>query len=181
MAKKSNGYPAKKLAVCAMLAALGVVLLTFGALIEVIDISMAVIASLLSIVAVIEYGGSAPWMVYGVTAILSVLLIPNKTPAVFYAFFFGFYPILKEKFEKKNMVMSWLLKEITFNISLALMGAAAIYLMLGTTNNDLITPVYIGIAVVLAEVVFVLYDIALTRLISFYIIHMRTRFKSLFK
>ena len=62
--KKGKGYSAKKLAVCAMLSALGVVLLSLGALISVMDISMAVIASLLCIVAVIEYGGSAPWMVY---------------------------------------------------------------------------------------------------------------------
>ena len=176
MARRGNSYSTKKLTMCAMLGALGVVMLYLGALIEVIDISMAVIASLLCVIAVIEYGGSAPWMIYGVTAILSVLLLPNKTPALFYALFFGFYPILKEKYEKKARVIAWILKFITFNISLAIMGVAAVYLVLGT-NSALLNPIYIGIVVVLAEVVFVLYDIALTRLISFYIISLRRRFK----
>ena len=175
MAKKGNSYSTKKLAVCAMLSALGVVMLSLGAVIEVIDISMAVIASLLCIIAVVEYGGSAPWLVYGVTSILSLILMP-QTPALFYALFFGFYPILKEKFEKRPRLISWVLKEITFNASLVLMGLAAIYLVLGP-NNSLVNPLYIGIVAALAELVFVLYDVALTRLISFYIISLRRRFK----
>ncbi len=176
MAKRNNGYNTKKLAMCAMLAALGVVMLYAGALIEVIDISMAVIASLLCVVAVIEYGGGAPWMIYGVTSVLSVLLLPNKTPAVLYALFFGFYPILKERFEKKPRVFAWVMKLLTFNLSLIIMGAAAIYLTLGV-NNSLLNPIYIGIVIVLSQAVFVLYDIALTRLISFYLVTLRKRFK----
>lgn len=174
--RKDSRSSTKRLTVCAMLAALGVILLYLGSMIEVLDISMAVIASLLSVIAVIEYGGGAPWMIYGVTAILSLLLLPNKTPAAFYALFFGFYPILKEKFEKMPRTLSWVLKEITFNISLVLIGAAVLWLMLGT-NNSLVNPFTVGIAVVLAEVVFVAYDIAMTRLISFYIINLRKRFK----
>ncbi len=176
MAKRNNGYNTKRLATCAMLAALGVVMLYAGALIEIVDISMAVIASLLCVVAVIEYGGGAPWMIYGVTALLSLLLLPNKTPAALYTLFFGFYPILKEKFEKRPKVLCWVLKELTFNASLVLMGIASVYLMLGE-NNALVNPLFIGIVVVLCEAVFVLYDIALTRLISFYLITLRKRFK----
>lgn len=174
--KRDSRYTTKRLTMCAMLAALGVVMLYLGSLVEILDISMAVIASLLCIIAVIEYGGGAPWMIYGVTAILSLILLPNKTPAALYALFFGFYPILKEKFEKKPRAVSWVLKEITFNISLILMGAASIWLMLGE-NNTLINPLTVSIAVVLAEAVFVLYDIALTRLISFYLITLRKRLK----
>ena len=115
-------------------------------------------------------------MIYGVTAILSLILLPNKTPAAFYTLFFGFYPILKEKFEKMPRAVCWLLKEITFNISLILVGIFAVWLMLGE-NNALVNPITIGVAVVLAEAVFVLYDIALTRLISFYIMVLRKRLK----
>ena len=176
MARRDNGYNTKKLATCAMLAALGVVMLYAGALIEIVDISMAVIASLLCVVAVIEYGGGAPWMIYGVTSVLSLLLLPNKTPAALYAFFFGVYPILKEKFEKKPRVIAWIMKIVTFNISLIIMGAAAIYLTF-STNNSLLNPIYIGVVVVLSQAVFILYDIALTRLISFYLITLRKRFK----
>ncbi len=167
----------KKLTVCAMFSALSVVLLYFGSLFELLDISMAVIASLACVIAVIEYGKSAPWAIYAVTSVLSVILLPNKTPAAFYAIFFGFYPILKEKFEKRPKVLSWLLKEVTFNICLVVM-AVAVYFISTTGDNSLLkNPIMLATTALLAEVVFVLYDIALTRLISFYIIKLRHRFK----
>jgi hypothetical protein len=160
-----------------MFSALSVVLLYFGSLFELLDISMAVIASLACVIAVIEYGKSAPWAIYAVTSVLSVILLPNKTPAAFYAIFFGFYPILKEKFEKRPKVLSWLLKEVTFNICLVVM-AVAVYFISTTGDNSLLkNPIMLATTALLAEVVFVLYDIALTRLISFYIIKLRHRFK----
>ena len=177
MSKKSKKTDTKRLTMCAMLAALGVVLLYVGSIIEVLDISMAVIASLACIIAVIEYGKGAPWAIYAVTSVLSVILLPNKTPAAFYALFFGFYPILKEKFEKRGKRICWILKEAVFNVSLAAM-AIATYFLTTTGDNTLFTsPTFIAITVVAAELVFVLYDVALTRLISFYIVSIRNRLK----
>ncbi len=174
--KKNNNYSAKKLAICGMLSALGVIFLYVGSLIEVLDISAAVLASVLCIIAVIEYGGAAPFMIYGVTAILALLLLPNKTPAAFYTVFFGFYPIIKEKLEKLKKPICWLLKELIFNICLAVIVIIGIYL-LGLQNNTLINPITVGAAFLVCEAVFILYDIALTRLITFYIIKLRGRIK----
>ena len=160
-----------------MLAALGVVLLYLGSLIEIMDISMAVFASLLCVVAVIEYGGSWPWLIYGVTSVLALLLLPNKTPAAFYTLFFGFYPIIKEKLEKLPRVISWVLKELVFNIALAAMALASILLFFTENNTLLSQPILLAAIFVLAEAVFVLYDIAMTRLITFYLVKLRKRFK----
>ena len=82
--------------VCAMLSALGVVLLLIGSFVEVMDLSAAAIASLLCVFAVIEYGGASPWLIFAVTSVLSMVLLPTKTPALMYLAFFGYYPIIKE-------------------------------------------------------------------------------------
>lgn len=156
-----------------MLSALGVVLLYMGALIEVIDISMAVIASLLCVFAVIEYGGSAPWLVFAVTGVLSLLLSP-RTPSMMYVVFFGYYPILKEKLEAKGKKISWIFKEVIFNVALVIMLVLLKTLFMTTADIPIELVV---IAVVLAELVFVLYDFALTRLISLYIFKIRSRLK----
>ncbi|MBQ8818994.1 MAG: hypothetical protein IJZ83_10465 [Clostridia bacterium] len=157
-----------------MLAAVGVILLYLGSMVELIDISMAVIASLLCVFAVIEYGKSAPWLVFGVTAVLSLLLLPQKTPALMYTLFFGYYPILKEKFEKLNITLCWILKECVFNVALILILVSMKYLLFESLNISFMLYV---IAVVLCEVVFVVYDFALTRLISLYVYKLRNRFK----
>ena len=158
---------------CAMLSALGVVLLYVGSLIEVVDIAMSVIASLACVFAVIEYGKSSPWLVFGVTAVLSLILLPNKSPAVMYTFFFGFYPILKEKFEKMRTVVSWVLKEVVFHIALVLIFIALKYILI---MPDMLLSMYV-ILLIGCELVFVLYDIALTRLISMYVYKIRKRLK----
>ena len=157
-----------------MFSALGVILLYLGSIVEVVDISMAVIASLFCVLAVIEYGKGAPWMVFLVTAVLSLLLLPNKSPAVYYAFFFGFYPILKAYFERLDKVRAWIFKEITFNVCLAVMIVLIKLLFMPSVSIPFMMYV---IAVLLCEGVFVLYDIALTRLITFYMFRLRHRFK----
>ncbi len=157
-----------------MLAALGVILLYVGSIVQVADISMAVLASLLCVFAVIEYGTSAPWLVFGVTAVLSLVLLPQKSPAVVYTLFFGFYPILKERFEKYDRVRCIIFKELVFNLALAVIIVTMKFLFLEFA--DIPFMLYV-IAIALCEVVFLVYDFALTRLISLYVYKLRKRFK----
>lgn len=174
MKRNDRSERTKKVALCAMLSALGVVVLYLGAIVEVIDISMAVIASLFAVAAVIECGGLFPWAVYGVTGILSVVLLPSKLPAVMYLLFFGFYPIIKEKIERiKNRVVMWTVKEIVFNICLLLLMLIAKWFMLDPEGLLVFEVIFFC----LANVTFVLYDIALTRLISLYIFKIRKKFR----
>ena len=157
-----------------MLSALGVILLYVGSVIQVADLSMAVLASLLCVFAVIEYGKTAPWLVFGVTSVLSLVLLPQKTPAVVYTLFFGFYPILKERFEKFDRVRCIVFKELVFNAALIVILLAMKFLFLEFA--DIPFMLYL-IAIVLCEVVFLVYDFALTRLISLYVYKLRKRFR----
>ena len=173
--RKNNGADStKRLTACAMLSALSVVLLYLGSMIQVIDISMSVIASLMCVFAVIEYGKSAPWLVFGVTSVLSLLLLPQKAPALMYVIFFGYYPILKERFERLGTTVCWILKEAVFNVALVFMIIVMKWLLF--ENLDFPFMLYV-VGVALLEVVFVIYDFALTRLISLYVYKIRRRFK----
>ncbi len=164
----------RRLTVAATLAALGVVLLALGSLVEVLDLSMAAIASLAVTFAVIELGGKYPFLVYLVTALLAILLLPIKTPALFYACFAGYYPILKALFEGHfSRPVSWLFKLLTFWV------ATVLTLVLGV---KLLFPLgiawqwwYAALSVPLS-LVFWIYDLALTRLITFYLLRLRGRF-----
>ena len=178
MKKRNTKQSIKQLTVCAMLAALGVIFLGIGSLLEVLDISMAVIASLCVIIAEIEYGKGAPWMVYAATSVLSfILLMHNPLPAIFFSLFFGFYPILKGKLERKPKIISWVLKEIIFNVCLAIIMVIYLLIFYQGTSLSIPFPWLIVLAVILCEAVFILYDIALTRMITFYVIKLRHRFK----
>ena len=165
----------KQLAMAALLTAMSVILLALGALVEVLDISMAVIASFAVILAVIELKGAYPYLIYVATAVLAVALLPIKTPAVMYALFFGYYPIIKEKIER--FLPRWagfLLKIVIFN--LALLGMVWLATLL--TLPDFLLPEglqWLWFAV--CTPVFVVYDVALTRVLTFYLVRLRKRFR----
>ena len=182
----------KKLTVSALLSALGVVMLLVGSLIEVLDLSMAALASFFCIFAVIELGDAYPWLIFSVTSILSVIIMPQSMGGWFYLLFFGYYPIIKEKLERLKKPLAWLIKLIVLNTAMIVSVALAYFLFFGQKGGNLFDAflyvfggegigTYLAAAVYVAfNVVFIVYDIALTRIISYYFFKLRSKFK-LFK
>ena len=171
----------KRVAVSGMMIALGVIILYVGSLIEVLDISMAAIASLLCIVAVIEYGRGYAVMVYAATALVAMLVLPEKFTPSLYAILIGYYPIVKEliermgkkSFKKVLGAVRWAVKLAFFNVAFLAFALVAIYLLvLPETEEWMKITMFL-----LANVTFVVYDVALTRLISFYIFRVRPRLR----
>ena len=163
----------RRLAVSAVISALGVVLLFVGALFQVLDLSMAAIVSLFTVFAVIEIRGSYPFLIYAVTSVLSLLLLPVKTPALIYALFAGYYPILKCVFERQlGRVTAWLLKLITFSVG----AAVAVFVAMKVLLVDVSLLLANWWVLLLSIPVFVLYDVGLTRLITAYLVKWRPRF-----
>ena len=176
MSKKTSAQ-VKYLTISAMLSALGVVILGLGAIIEVLDISVAVIASLLVVYAVIEMGGPYPWLIWIVTSIVALLILPLKTPVLFYALLTGYYPILKQKIERRMARLpAWTLKMGILAASLVVIWAVMWLFapaLLDTTGGW----VMIAVTLVLGVFAFVLYDICLTRLITVYFVKLQKRFR----
>ncbi len=162
---KRNIKKSKKIAFCALFSALGVVLLYLGAIIEVMDISMACIASMLCIIALTEIGGAYPFMVYAVTGAISLIILPAKFGAIIYVGLAGYYPMAKFLIERmNNRILMWLLKLILFNISMGIIVWASLFLFTGAD----MTSAYIISLFALGNFTFVIYDIALSLLIRLY-------------
>ena len=169
----------KKLALCAILSALGAVILFIGSVIDVLDLSSAMFASMLILFVVVEIGGAWTWLTYSVTALTGILLLPNKLPAVIYILV-GYYPIVKEKLERLPRLISWIAKLFGFNLSLiAVFGILKLFfssvsIELFPGMNAIYTYIiYFSVG----NLIFVLYDVLLTRLVSFYILKLRKRLR----
>ena len=178
----------KRLTAAAVLAAMGVALLFIGSIIKTLDLSMAALASFFCIFAVIELGSTYSWLVFAVTGILSVVLMPANMGGWFYLLFFGYYPILKEKFEKLRPLLAWVVKITVLNAAMILSVVIATFIIYGGNLYGAIISIFgtekwgiyaaIGMYA-LVNAVFVVYDVALTRLISVYLFKLRDRFKFL--
>ncbi len=164
----------KILTMSAALVALMVVMMYLGSLVEVLDLVTLFVASLLLVFSVIEFGGGWPWMIYAATAVLSVLLLPNKFCAWEFALIVGVLPMLKNYFEKLPRAACAVLKFVSFNLLFAA-TLALFYLLLGMQPEPIdlklfVIPAYVAPAVLVAlgNLCFYLYDTLLTRIITLY-------------
>ncbi|MCI8387808.1 MAG: hypothetical protein HFE63_05015 [Clostridiales bacterium] len=159
----------KKIALAAILSALGVVILLLGSIIEILDLTMVAIASMLVFLTVIEIGGGYPYLVWLVTGTLSLLLLPSKFAALLYMLFGGIYPILKAMFERLHYIVSWILKFSFFNSILTLLILLSNYVF-HIPDTEL---GFHGMVYLLCNGVFFLYDIAATQIVTLYLVKLR--------
>lgn len=173
MNRRESSVRTKKLAVSAMLSALGIVLLYLGSATNILDLTSVAIASLLIFFAVMEMGTPYQYLIYGVTSLLAVLLLPDKTAAVTYLLFGGIYPVFKAMFEKLHFAVAWILKFSYFNTVLTLIIAISKYVMhVDDPDIGFRAGLY-----ALANLTFVLYDIATSQLVLLYLVKLRQRFR----
>ena len=171
---QSTAGRALQLTMSGVMSGLGVILLYLGSVFEVLDITLAALASFIVVFFVIEFSKLQALALFIVTGILALLILPNKFPAVMYLVFIGYYPILKAIAETKlKKVFSYTFKIITFN--------AALFLLIFLARKFFRTPENVfaleTVFVALANLTFIVYDFALTRLISLYFFKLRSKLK----
>ena len=161
----------KKITAAAILSALGVLFLLLGSFFESLDLTFSAMAAVIVVFAVIEIGKPFPLLIYAVTSLLSLLLLPSKFAAVAYALFFGYYPIFKEMFERLHFLLSLLLKFSLFNTAFFLIILVSKH-FLGLSEEF-----SFGIPLLLVgNVAFFAFDFLLTQLITLYFVKWRKRF-----
>ena len=147
----------KRLAFCAIMGALGVVILLLGSLLDIFDLCAVLISALLIFIVREELGGGSAMSTYGVCAIISVLLLPSKKVAIEYVIF-GFYPVLRAVLEKLPKVVCIALKAVYMLLSTALtVFTVRFFFTVGEVNAvyiEVITAVLGLVCLILCDVVF---------------------------
>ena len=171
----------KNTAVCGLMTALSVVLMMLTTLVPVFMYVIPIVTGLL--VLLVTDIANKKWGagVYFSTAFLSLLLITDKEAALTYAMFFGFYPLIKESMEKLPKAVAWLLKLILFNGAAVGIGVISFYLfgVSGEEYNEF-GKFTIPILLLMANIVFVLYDFCLTKN-RFLLTRLSEKFKRIIK
>jgi hypothetical protein len=161
----------RRMTVCAMAVALGCVILMLGSLLDVLDLCTAALVALLGVVIKIEYGRGYPWGVYLATALLALLLTPQKGAALVYAAV-GYYPILKAYIERLPRAISATVKMLLF-ITLE-MGLITLTDVI-TGADEIMPPLYYVGLYLLGMLTLWLYDLLITRLVTRYLVQWRWR------
>lgn len=133
--------------------------------------ALPAIAGAVLIPVVIEAGIGTGWMVYGTVALLSLIIAPDMEAKVLFLSFFGYYPILKSTLEQiHKRYVEWLVKLALFNVTMVLSYVLMLFVFHLSMDEFVINGVNFALVFLLVgNVVFVIYDLALTSVISSYI------------
>lgn len=145
-------------------AALSLILLYLSSVIPTNRLSILVIASCIIPLSIMVTGVKNTVVVYGAVSLLSLFIIPSKLISIAYILIFGSYGFVKYYVEKlRNIPIEIVLKLLYFNITSSII--VFIYKMLFLKIPNININVYLLIVIV--EIVFVIYDYALTAFISY--------------
>lgn len=171
----------KKITLCGMVASLSIVIM-LTSYFPYLTYAIPALAGIFMMVPLIECGVS--WSVGTYIASSAIIFITGETEAkLLYVLFLGYYPILKSLIERINkQAVEWVLKFICFNIA-----AVAFYyvssMLFAVSFDDFGDFGKYGALVFLAvcNVVFVIYDIGISRVASYYIITLHDKVKKIIK
>lgn len=178
-----------KVALGGMLVALSVVIL-LPTVFEGLLYTMPALAGVMIMLAVIELDKKWALGIYAATSLLGALFVPNKETVVLYIAFFGYYPVLKAVLESRlGRIFEYTVKFLVFNLSVILAYVAMIKLM-GVPYDKLmgiegesgfIAEYIVPIMLILGNMMFLAFDVLLTRLVTIYLRVWQKRFRRLFR
>lgn len=171
----------KNITFCAIISALATVLMLISYF-PYLTYAVPAFAGLCIMVIVIEINSKWAFLSYFVSSIL-IFLFAETESKLLYILFFGYYPITKSLIEKvENQIIEWILKLLNFN--LAVISAYYILMelfMLPLGDFGPLAEYGVIILLLLANLVFVVYDIAISRMSQLYFLKFHNRVRKFFK
>lgn len=160
-----------KAALSGIIAALSVVIMLITYLSPILVYTAPPLAGILLIVIIKEISYKWATSTYFAISILALLFIADKESAVFFTFFFGYYPILHSLIHSKlrNLPLICLLKFGVFNVALLSAVCVSTFVFnIDYSDFDLTSKAFAVLFWGMMNLIFVLYDIVLKRLNEVY-------------
>ncbi len=172
-----------KTALGGIVTALSIVLMFLTSVLPSMTYALPAASGVLLSLIVIEIDKKWAFGVFAAVSLLSVLLIADKEAALMYMLFFGHYPILKGLFEGRLPApVAWVFKFIVFNIGVVAATFISIYVFnIPFEEMEEHGPKAAFILLAIGNVVFLIYDYALSGLIKLYLLKWRKTFRRIFK
>lgn len=158
---------AGNVALAALLTAVSLIVLYGACLAPSGKLGVTAAAGLLPTAGVISGGLKVGLLCYGGTAVLALLLLPDKGIALLFGLFFGLYPLLKAVIERlRRLAVELILKLAVFNVAFALFWMAFRSVFFSVLA---LPEVSLWLICLAGNIVFLAYDFGMSKLIAFYI------------
>jgi len=171
----------KKIALCGMISALSVVIMLM-AYFPYLTYALPAISGVLFSIVMIELNSKWAFGAFASSALLSIILC-EKESAVLFVAFFGYYPIIKAFLERiPNRVIEYVIKFVVFNVAtVAAYGIIVFVLHIPLEDMGAFGQYTLIILLALGNVMFCVYDLAVTKLIDEYLFKLHRRVAHMLK
>jgi len=143
-----------KIAAGAMMAAVCVVIMLLGAVVDLGTYAAALLAGVAMIPYGQEYGRKYQLLVFAAAAVLSFMIVPNIEQNLMFLGLYGWYPALRPSLEKLPKALCYAAKFIVFNLCFISIEALVMLVLVPETMGSLIFVIFI----ITANVTFFAYD-----------------------
>ena len=177
--------PTARIALSSLLGALSLVCL----LLTVFPLStyvMPMLASFCLIPVVVECGRRWSTAVYTAMSLLALILVPDPEAKCLYVLFFGCYPIFKSWAEQRTRAVAWLCKLLSFNGSFVV--GYTLLSLIGFSLEEFRIPgiplplgAFLLAYLLVGNLVFLMYDAALSKLVPLYRVLLQPVLRRMFR
>lgn len=144
----------KRMAACAMTAALGVTLMLLGGVLELGMYACPLFVGLSLVPLGEQYGRKYHALVFVTVSLLCFLLVPNVEENLVFAGFFGWYPILRPALQTLPKVLRWGAKLLLFNGAIV----AVEWLVMAVLAPEAMGAGWLLVLLAMGNVIFLAYD-----------------------
>ena len=161
-----------KAAFCGLLGALMIIVMLLGSIVPIAALLCPAIAGLFLIPGIRECGMRTGISLYGATALLSLILLPDKEVSLLFAMLLGPFPLLRPLLDRINplplrmltkLLIGNLLLLLCYTILLLVLAPAGLAEELGAYSSGILI-----LLLILFNVMFVFYDICITKIAFLY-------------
>ncbi len=159
----------KKAALCGVMAAMSAVLM-LGSYFPYFTYAIPAAAGAAVLIVLVEAGVPSALLTYGAAAAIT-LMTAEPEAKILFVMFFGYYPVVKGVFDKKlPKALSWVLKTAVFNSAMLISYYLIINIFgMNVFGGEKAKLTFELLLLAAGNVVFVIYDIALQRFASLYL------------
>lgn len=162
-----------KVSLGGIISALSVVLMFMTGLLPMFVYIIPALCGAMLLVIAIEISSAWSYVTFAAVSVLSLLLVPDKEAALLYVFLMGFYPTLKLVLDKiKPIALSFVIKLLIYNLLIVLYYNITIRIISSSTlSEDMGEFGRYGVYIfwTITNVVFIIYDVAIGRLMTLYL------------
>ncbi|MEA4911709.1 MAG: hypothetical protein VB092_03720 [Oscillospiraceae bacterium] len=162
-----------------LVTAAAIAVMFLGSILPFATFAAPALAALCVLYFCLEFSAGTAAVVYIAIAVLAVLLVPDKEQAFLFVCVFGFYPVIKKLVERRmNKFIGIAVKMLYFNITVCgLYYVLTRLFVLEAVRSEFAeyTTVMLIVMLAMGNVMFYLYDVALTRVSFLYFAKLKPR------